>query len=362
MTKFSPLMMSRSLRLLKHLYRDFVYTTKRKRNIEKIKLVAVARNEAAYLPEWIFHHLYFGFCEIDIYVNNSTDNSLELKALLGQYPVNIYDADEVFKDKSTSPQIIIYKRALKDASKKFDALMFLDIDEFWIPSNFSDTILSVCRSLPSFDTVSFQWKNKLEKKKEFSRAIEREMEVDHREQVKTLFKTYLNIRELNPHNTSDAFVNRIFEDGTYLQSLNYEQSRVKTKEVSQNAFILHRMNRSEREYIAMLMRGRPIGIQNTSNFKDNRFGFQNAENGGTINVPHVEFLKYDKYMRKQLENDSMQSFLALAREEVLNRYWGCLQEIRTANETDKQLLFRLLSGVTLSEVTEAYNECDPARY
>ena len=221
--------MNRVSQSLHQLFNRINSVCKRFRKVQRVKLVAIARNEGAYLPEWIFHHLYFGFSEIDIYVNNSTDNSLELKSLLGQYPVNIYDADEVFKDKSSSPQILIYKRALKDASQTFDALMFLDIDEFWIPSNFSDTILSVCHSLPSFDTVSFQWKNKLEKKEEFSRAIEREMEVDHREQVKTLFKTYLNIRELNPHNTSDAFVNRIFEDGTYLQSLNYEQSRVQTK-------------------------------------------------------------------------------------------------------------------------------------
>lgn len=49
----------------------------------KIKLVAIAKDEAAYLPEWIFHHLYFGFDQIDIYVNNTSDNTFALGEQLG---------------------------------------------------------------------------------------------------------------------------------------------------------------------------------------------------------------------------------------------------------------------------------------
>lgn len=47
----------------------------------KVKLVAIAKDEAAYLPDWIFHHLYFGFDSIDIYVNNTTDNTYDLKLI-----------------------------------------------------------------------------------------------------------------------------------------------------------------------------------------------------------------------------------------------------------------------------------------
>ena len=43
----------------------------------KIKLVAIAKNEAAYLPQWI-HHFLVGFNEIEIYINDTTDNSVAI--------------------------------------------------------------------------------------------------------------------------------------------------------------------------------------------------------------------------------------------------------------------------------------------
>ena len=63
----------------------------------KIKLVAIAKDEAAYLPEWIFHHLYFGFDAIDIYVNNTTDNTHELSQYLAPLEsVSLIDGDSYF--------------------------------------------------------------------------------------------------------------------------------------------------------------------------------------------------------------------------------------------------------------------------
>ena len=44
----------------------------------KIKLVAIAKNEAAYLPQWIHHHFSIGFNEIEIFINDTTDNSLAI--------------------------------------------------------------------------------------------------------------------------------------------------------------------------------------------------------------------------------------------------------------------------------------------
>ena len=44
----------------------------------KTKIVAVAKDEGAYFSEWIHHHLYLGFDAIDIYVNRTSDNSLEI--------------------------------------------------------------------------------------------------------------------------------------------------------------------------------------------------------------------------------------------------------------------------------------------
>ena len=47
-----------------------------------IKLVAIAKDEAAYLAEWIYHHLSIGIKEIDVYLNGVTDNSYKLMRLI----------------------------------------------------------------------------------------------------------------------------------------------------------------------------------------------------------------------------------------------------------------------------------------
>lgn len=84
----------------------------------KIKLIAIAKDEAAYLPDWIFHHLYFGFDSIDIYVNNTTDNTNDLKLFLEkEHRVSFIDGDSFFDPSVAKPQESVYKHAL-DLAKK----------------------------------------------------------------------------------------------------------------------------------------------------------------------------------------------------------------------------------------------------
>ena len=52
-----------------------------------VALVAIASNEQAYLSEWIFHHLWFGFDPILVLVNRSDDAT---EAVLEQ--INILDS------------------------------------------------------------------------------------------------------------------------------------------------------------------------------------------------------------------------------------------------------------------------------
>ena len=40
-----------------------------------IKLVAIAKNEAPYIPLWAFHHFQIGIDLIEIHINNTDDNS-----------------------------------------------------------------------------------------------------------------------------------------------------------------------------------------------------------------------------------------------------------------------------------------------
>ena len=49
--------------------------------------VCIAKDEAAYLHEWIFHHLHFGFDRIYVYLNRITDDSISIaRSIADEYP------------------------------------------------------------------------------------------------------------------------------------------------------------------------------------------------------------------------------------------------------------------------------------
>ena len=65
----------------------------------KIKLIAIAKNEAANLPQWVFHHFRIGVDSIDVYINGSSDNSLEISRKINSFEprFKFYDADHRLK-------------------------------------------------------------------------------------------------------------------------------------------------------------------------------------------------------------------------------------------------------------------------
>ena len=116
-------------------------------SVISLKLVAIAKDEAPYLPIWIFHHLHIGITSIDIYLNNIEDNSYEIVQKIARYDrrVKIFNADKLLRlsKKSKSDfQQEIYNFALSTerAAQQHSHLLFLDIDEYLMPSNFGDKI------------------------------------------------------------------------------------------------------------------------------------------------------------------------------------------------------------------------------
>lgn len=66
----------------------------------RIKIFAIAKDEAAYIPQWVHHHFYFGFDEIEIWLNNIEDNSIEVcKRLSNTYENFKYKvADDILEE------------------------------------------------------------------------------------------------------------------------------------------------------------------------------------------------------------------------------------------------------------------------
>ncbi|GEA05810.1 hypothetical protein KUL42_05710 [Alteromonas sp. KUL42] len=157
---------------------------------------------------------------------------------------------------------------------------------------------------------------------------------------------------MNPHNTLDEGVLQKFDDAKILKCINAQNSQVDSSNTPLNGYILHRKNRSQYEYIAMLLRGRPLANQDSTVFelKNNRTGFYNVSNPITFNYNTTSYVEYRKFMDKHLQHEKFTDYFKTAKEHVDSRY---LQVVKIVGENylaNKQGFERLLAGVTLSEI------------
>jgi hypothetical protein len=248
-------------------------------NRKKVRLVAIAKDESAYLPTWIFHHLHFGFDEIEIYINNTTDDSqLILDKISKKHPVTYIMADFMYDQlDGESFQIYAYKTAHKKAIKDhIDYLLFLDIDEFWTPLDFTSTIHTCIKNLKSPDIISFEWVLKRNEETPFSFPYTNEDVVGQFHIVKSLFKTSLSNEYIHVHNVIDPKAHNVLADGQLHPrpgqwTIDGELISIKPY------FILHRLWRSQLEYIYLLGQGMKAFVSeqdNTElNIKNNRNGY-----------------------------------------------------------------------------------------
>ncbi|MDC8831724.1 glycosyltransferase family 2 protein [Alteromonas gilva] len=327
------------------------------RQPQRVKLVAVAKNEAAYIPEWIYHHLYFGFDDIEIYYNGCTDNTAALNTVFKQRNVKFICADEYFEESRYSPQMVIYKKALHEARQQgFGYVLFLDLDEYWLPTDCRSSIHTVINKMPYFDLLSFQWRNKVNETL-FENAVPPAFTAEKSQQVKTLYKAYLRPFNMNPHNAVDKYLIRRQENGQPFASVNAYQSRLSEHTTPVNAFIVHRKYRSEQEYVAMLGRGRPTGNSGkVSLFKNNRQGFEEQAEQITYRFDNDSYADYHHYMTHALSASKVAAAIKDGQMHVLQRYQQVIALIASAPPHEAALLKRLLRGVTLNEVQQAYQQ------
>mgnify|MGYP001368723250 FL=1 len=129
----------------------------------RIAVVAIAKNEAAYLPHWIAHHLFFGFDEFHLWVNGTTDNSFAiLEKIKNKFPnIHIYNGDSLLREcqeRKIQFQEKAYSDTINHLSINSNAThaLFIDIDEFWTPSTFAGSAKDSVRNIHA-DVISFLW-------------------------------------------------------------------------------------------------------------------------------------------------------------------------------------------------------------
>ena len=261
-----------------------------------IKLVGIASNEAAYIPSWVFHHFRIGVDIVEIYINNTDDNSLKIcrKIKKSYANFNYIKADSLLTDcinNGKNFQLAAYNDSLIKSKQGFDNatyLLALDLDEYLTPLDLANNLKNLLHQYPTLDAISFLW---------YSDDYEYEgppfqfhyqptttlYRLDH---VKTLAKITNKLKSCNHHNFIfesekqpsiglGGLNNAKLSDNTNT-SCNCSKvnaSFLNTLDASSTEpwFVLHRIYRSEEEYLASLCRGRKHN-NDSRPLKINRWG------------------------------------------------------------------------------------------
>jgi hypothetical protein len=278
-----------------------------------VRLVAIAKDEGAYLPEWIHHHLYFGFDEIVVIHNDCSDNTVEiLEQISKKEPRLIIRNGNEFKRKIELVgghfQQRSYSEELALARKDgyITHIMYLDIDEFWLTKDLNKSIHQFIKNHLEADSISFAWHFEYPSNPDiFSSTLNEKFKVQKNMHVKSIHRITDRFKRPDIHNgTHDdgkyltangiEFPSNIF-NGCERAGLPDQLFKVNLDNLD-SSFIYHRIYRSQQEYLATLLRGRPHEKNNVS-LKSNRWGYRSLSNVPVIDVT------YDEKVIKSLKED-----------------------------------------------------------
>ncbi len=330
----------------------------------RIRLVAIAKNEAAYLPEWIFHHRFFGFADIEILVNQTTDNTDELIGRLAPLSgVRFSYNDHLLDQCEDLPfQIAAYREAfLRARGDGITHILFLDIDEFWTPADFVTTIAQFLANHTTANVLCFPWLVPHEDKEPFSPAFAASQRLQHNAHVKSLVATHSPISRFGVHvpDISDPNAKYIMSDGREIGSnpgpkpLPLDQySRIPA------AFILHRMWRSPMEYLYRLGEGMRQAFragEDTPPIKTNRRGYGKAHHQKTelFSIAESEIHAYERQRESFIAQYKLATILDSARQRILDRVPSVVNTLKQLRKVDPDqvnlLLNRLNADMLLEE-------------
>ncbi|MEP0072755.1 MAG: glycosyltransferase family 2 protein [Marinomonas sp.] len=329
----------------------------------KIKLIAIAKDESAYLTEWIHHHFYFGIDAIHIAINNTTDGSTGLLDKLGRdFPVTYSIEDELSERHGAGFQGRAYIKMAKQAKEEgFTHVLMLDIDEFWVARDFQTSIKQAIDQIGEADSYLFHWFKHCSES-EFSPCFKGKIIGGSAPLVKSLLSLESGYGLIREHNAYGDLCYKTAEGKDYFfDKENKTRIRIDVgrKLILQDLpfVVIHRMYRSQMEYVSLLVRGRPNG----NLIKDNRHGYGIKKNlNDEFIVSQDRLCQYYDSLEEMVKNAGIREDIEKARIFVENRYKNALSVFNRGDLSQEDLtaLKKVLLYVDIPEVFEIYKGLD----
>lgn len=273
----------------------------------RVAVVAIAKDEGAYIHEWLHHYLYMGFEKIFIGINRTTDDTAIVLSKAQKKFECIYFEDVSWLDQACIPrknpqiQSLTYAYFANEIRTKHDEIthvLFCDIDEFWFSKDFGQDVASYIGTLPKFDAVSFNWLNQNGDASSFEKPFSN-LTYQSDRHMKTIHsvQSIPHIVEFRCHASryySKYQQLHIDSTGKQVKYGEHDQAFKNQPSLDRGAFVLHRWVRSQLEYTAMLLRERP-GVEVP--IKNNRFGFVRGE-GRNLDIENGSLQHYWNSLNK----------------------------------------------------------------
>lgn len=330
----------------------------------KTKAVAIAKDEAAYIPEWIFHHLHFGFDSLEVLLNRTSDNSEEILKKISSIYKNVqfssYDWIDLASETARGQlQYIAYAHAYQKAiDEGFTHILFIDIDELWTPLDFKTKINSFLYEFPKNASISFNWLCELGFPEAFS-GVDKNFSFFINSHVKTIVNKESKIKSIKIHSPIfDEGATHVMADGqNFIPKGDNAQFHKEEITKTPKAFIIHRMYRSEVEYLACLYRGNPNGKEHVAkSLKNNRHGYKKySQNMDKIIFSEPLMYGYCEGMSELIKNCELEKDLELARSYVAGRAQLAISSVKEIAKHDLKLAKKILSGCQNVEALRIIN-------
>lgn len=329
---------------------------------KEVAVIGVIKDESTYIHEWIHHYHYFGFKHIYLAVNRTTDKTTEvLDKICKKYKgLKYFVTDWIDKDADESGinpdmQRLSYSFLANEVFKNENVThcLSVDADEFFYTACFDKNIKEFVMSFPEHEMLSIHWACQSVDESTFLPPFSNK-KYYVRPQVKTLISknAFLNIKKFTPH---IPLLSKV--DGAHIDASGLPFEKGAHREISQTifpdnqkGFILHRMIRSELEYLALLLRQRPAS---TLRLKNNRNGI--VRKGGLLrfDIPKKLLNQYYESLNLFISENDLSDILDEEREALKQKAKGILNVCDEEIIKDLEVYYSVLNGTSVLPILHA---------